>query len=79
MVTQSVGQKRKKERMIKMGVVVKRPRSRYEQNIKKQLTQAQSDLADAQLLAAQQAADNATMQQSITDLQMLVAAQGGDK
>lgn len=62
-----------------MGVMVKRPRSRYEQNIKKQLTQAQSDLADAQLLAAQQAADNATMQQSITDLQMLVAAQGGDK
>lgn len=39
----------------------------------KKIKQLQSDLTDAQLLAAQQSADNEALTQSVTDLQVLVA------
>ena len=56
-----------------MGYSGKRKPSRAETQLRKQVKQLQSDLTDAQLLAAQQSADNAALTQSVTDLQVLMA------
>ena len=56
-----------------MGYSGKRKPSRAETQLRKQVQQLQSDLTDAQLLAAQQATDNAALTQSVTDLQVLMA------
>ena len=61
------------ERVISMGYSGKRKPSRTETQLRKQVKQLQSDLTDAQLLAAQQATDNAALTQSVTDLQVLMA------
>lgn len=56
-----------------MGYSGKRKQSRAETQLRAKVKQLQSDLTDAQLLAAQQSADNAALTQSVTDLQVLVA------
>ena len=56
-----------------MGYSGKRKPSRAETKLKTKVKQLQSDLTDAQLLAAQQSADNAALTQSVTGLQVLVA------
>ena len=56
-----------------MGYSGRKKPSRAETQLRAKVKQLQSDLTDAQLLAAQQSADNAALTQSVTDLQVLVA------